>query len=691
MINFELFIEGYKADVASDLPALLTFSIDDVKDFAARSTTFSKTIVLPGTAKNNALLGNIFDFKTENTTFDNLPNVNSNFNAFIGADVLIFQNNIQCLKGTMRLLKILNNKGRYEYEVAVFGELSLFISSTAAHLLEDLDFSDYDHTYNETTIAASWDNASGGSGYYYPLIDYGTYSVNKHDWDFKTFRPALFVKEYIDKIFSTNNFTYVSTLFGTTRFKSLIVPHNQKTLTKQSSLLASARVTSSYEVIGTSVGEYFDALTFDSFSGTDFTIDGSNQQITFTGATAIYSAININIAGFYHAAGNVSIKLVKNGDVAHYTLLQTLVATPGDSHYSFSYTIPSEFISPSDYYTIYFDRGIPNVGEDFAVTVDTAEFDFSTISGTQPVNVNYGDIVELNYAIPKNIRQIDFIAGLIKLFNLYIWEDKFDERKLYIEPYPDFYDLNPSNAIDWSYKINRDTTITITPLSELSSRYYNFKYKDDSDYFNDLYKKRYNESYGSRIYDSNYQFGDSSNSLEILFSGTPLVGYGGEDKVYSTIFKKSGDTEEIIDSNIRILVAKKVTDVSSWDIKDDTTVLDSYTDYGYGGHLDDPDSPASDLNFGAPKELFFTLVSGDLSANQFNVYWSAYMAEITSQHSKLISASFRLNAMDIFNLDFSKLIYLDGSLFRLNKIEDYNATIEDECKAELLKVINTQY
>src|SRR5438046_425941 len=103
MINFELFIEGYKADVNTDLPAMLTFALDDVKDFAARSTTWSKTIVLPGSGRNNALLGNIFELNSANTTDDDLPNISTNFNAFKGASILIFQNNIQCLKGTLRL------------------------------------------------------------------------------------------------------------------------------------------------------------------------------------------------------------------------------------------------------------------------------------------------------------------------------------------------------------------------------------------------------------------------------------------------------------------------------------------------------------------------------------------------------------------------------------------------------------
>jgi hypothetical protein len=50
-----------------------------------------------------------------------------------------------------------------------------------------------------------------------------------------------------------------------------------------------------------------------------------------------------------------------------------------------------------------------------------------------------------------------------------------------------------------------------------------------------------------------------------------------------------------------------------------------------------------------------------------------------------------LKAADIFNLDFSRLIYIDGALFRLNNITDYNPMDIGITKAEFLKVIETTY
>jgi hypothetical protein len=117
----------------------------------------------------------------------------------------------------------------------------------------------------------------------------------------------------------------------------------------------------------------------------------------------------------------------------------------------------------------------------------------------------------------------------------------------------------------------------------------------------------------------------------------------------------------------------------------------SQTEYGYAGHLDDPDAPASDIGFGVPKELYFGLVSGDLTANLFNTYYSPYLAEITDKDSRLLTAEFRLTIQDIYDLNFQKLIYIDGALFRLSKVIDWNTGGDDLTKCELLKVVNLIY
>jgi acetoacetate decarboxylase len=51
----------------------------------------------------------------------------------------------------------------------------------------------------------------------------------------------------------------------------------------------------------------------------------------------------------------------------------------------------------------------------------------------------------------------------------------------------------------------------------------------------------------------------------------------------------------------------------------------------------------------------------------------------------------RLSIADIATLDFGKLVWVDGALWRLHKIVDYNMSEADLCEVQLLKVIEITY
>lgn len=690
----EIFVEGNRLDLTADISSLLTFAIDDVKNFASRSTVFSKTIVLPGTFNNNRIFGNIFETGISNDYDPLLPNIGTNFNAGKSARCYLFQDNIQTFKGTIRMTQINNYRNGLDYEMALNGELTSLSVALSSGFLTDLDFSAYDLLYNETNVSASWNNTPG-SGVYFPLIDYGNYSIDKHDWDIKTFRPALYVKEYIDKMFTAASFRYTCDLFNTDRFKRLIIPHNQKTLLSKSSQIIAATKTTTQNIIVTQTGNTFDPIMWDTHIAGGFTYTAG--EFTYNGATSLNINLNWFIQGTRTSAtpGTFTAQVRKKTGAGPFVVLASATFTaPPTITVNWNWTgSTTTTLITNDVLDIFVKYD--GVGTLMVVTVQAGS-NFM-VSSTVPtlLPVDYGQTITINDSIPQNIRQVDFLLSIVQLFNLYVYESQFDERLILMSPFVDFYSSDSGNAIDWTYKLNRDQAIKIKPLSELNSKIYNFNYKDDTDFWNDLYKKRYNQTYGTHIFDSQFEFASQTNKLELIFASTPLVGYDGEDKVYPTIFKRTGNaptfTEENIDSVIRIMQTKKISGTTAWRIKNGATILSAYNTYGYAGHFDDPDNPDNDLNFGLLQELFFVLVTGDLTKTQFNIYWSSYMAEITDKDSKMLIAKFYLTAKDIFNLDFSKYIVVDGVLFRLNKITDYNTTVPSDCVVELLKVINTAY
>ena len=118
-MNTEIYVENYKLDITSGIDALMTFAIDDIKDFGARNTSFSKTIVVPGTQNNNKVFGNVFDIGQANTTNDGGLNVNTNYNIAKSAKCIIFQGNMQIFKGIIRIMQIVIDKDNIEYELSL--------------------------------------------------------------------------------------------------------------------------------------------------------------------------------------------------------------------------------------------------------------------------------------------------------------------------------------------------------------------------------------------------------------------------------------------------------------------------------------------------------------------------------------------------------------------------------------------
>jgi len=663
---YELFIEGQKADINDQISVQLTFAIDDVANFASRETTFSKQIVLPGTAANHSIFGHVYEMGSNNPFSPGQPNIGAAFNVAQTSRAELRLNGLLILRGIFRLTGIIKDGDFVEYEGALFGELSGLMSEISNKKLEDLDFSAYDHVWDHTAISSSWDNIPG-SGYFYPLIDYGNYrEANNRDYDIGTFRPALYAKEYLDKMFAAAGYSYSSTFLNSSYFKSLIIPQNKKQLTNNNPIALNRNANDQF-----TPGTRNYNLRFIFGDLGLFTTNVNSDEFTLGGSTSISCIIKatVDITSYDGFPTDIRLQIRKGTTV----LKQITISALGE-------------------YELTTDQLTLNVGEMINVrftdlTIGEEMFYDGNlfVETLTPIEriPNVGDTLYVNDSIPKGIFQKDFLSSLVKMFNLYIWEDKENEKRLNIEPYTNYV---TTNDIDWTYKVARDKSWQISPMGNLNGRIFEYKYKDDSDFYNESYKKKFNQNYADRQFDTGFQFSADRISTEIIFASSPLLKYGTNDKYVTPIYKKSNElaAEDRTDSNIRILFSKKKS-ATSWDIKHGGG-NHAKSFYGYAGHLDDPITPTQDLNFGAPGEVYFS--GGNYpSTNLFNRFWSGYIAQIADKDSKILRCYVYLKPIDIAKLDFANPIFIDGVRFRLNKITDYDYTNNELVQVELLKII----
>jgi hypothetical protein len=216
--------KGY-LELANEFPVPLTYNIADVKDISSKNGSYSKTIKLPATKINNELLGNLFNINIEDSTFDINRKV----------ECIIVANDIVVMDGYFKLVSVdkeaktqTDDEELMYYNAQVFDEATNFYDTLGDALLEDLDFSQYNHIYSASTVLGSSAHTAANI-WTYPMLYNGDGSGY---YQIEDFYPAIYAKAYVDKIFQDSEYSYESDfLEGTTYdglFTKLIIPFNQE-------------------------------------------------------------------------------------------------------------------------------------------------------------------------------------------------------------------------------------------------------------------------------------------------------------------------------------------------------------------------------------------------------------------------------------------------------------------------------
>jgi len=213
-------------DVEQNVPLPLNFSLAEVKDISKRNSSYSKTIILPGTKNNNELLGMIFEV---NIRFNDCT-----FKINRKVEATIFQNDQPVLSGWFKLINInkvspsdISFDENIQYECVLFSNQAGIYDRIKDLDIADIDLSAYDHILSLSAITASTTNT------YDDVYKYIWHYTSDDKYRVGDFRPAVFVKPIWDRIFQQAGFTYtwdndpVNTL---TKFQKLLLPTNTKDL-----------------------------------------------------------------------------------------------------------------------------------------------------------------------------------------------------------------------------------------------------------------------------------------------------------------------------------------------------------------------------------------------------------------------------------------------------------------------------
>ena len=544
-------------DLFADEEIKVSNNVTDLFDIGAVPGTFTRTITLPGTKKNNKFFEQYYDISVVEP---DIFNTNQKVEAYIDFD------GIYLVNGYLQLTKVsvYENKFVDSYEVNLFGIVSNFSVDANRLFLTDLDnLSIYNHTSSLSNISASWqgDLFSGsiryaltdsGTGIYYALTkDFLGIDDNEGALNVQNFKPAIKVKTVWDGVFDKLGFTYTSSFFEQDLFDNMymILNNNLKypvypnvNLETLGQFKVNNNSSSFQDLVLTSnnyIGFPANSLEYD-YSGV-VTL-GSPLTVTIPKDSKLNARLNLvfsvsastspagsGIPAFYLEYVNGNDASVINTQVLANinTYLGTLQAARANT-VTETFELPLDFQIPElpanvpvQIYIKQIAQGVNN----FTVRLNPSSARVGT--SLQVMSLNQGaddEILNVPFNMPygtSGIKLIDFVRGIQKKFNLVMYEDKTVPNQFKVETFNTWY--KEGEYKNFNQYIDLNEKVEFIPASTLAVNKLNFTDTQDNDYVSTLWQRTYNRTFGQAILiDTGSYFSQGEFKVQNTMAAGPL-------------------------------------------------------------------------------------------------------------------------------------------------------------------------
>jgi len=293
------------------------------------------------------------------------------------------------------------------------------------------------------------------------------------------------------------------------------------------------------------------------------------------------------------------------------------------------------------------------------------------------------DTVLMEYNAP-DMKQIDFITSIQKMFNLVFVADKTLPNTLKIEPMVEY--IASGNTLDWSQKLDLSKDIMYSPTTDLQKAKFSFTYASDSDFFNSVYTDN-GRVYGRyEVTEADFEvineFATGEEKVELAFASTPSAPVENTDVVVPKFLNAEG---QFVQPKPRILYyfadffVNMFDEVSGDVVQTAVKCLNNYSTMN--ATVSD-----SDLNF-APEIPPHTIVANPYN-NLYNRWWRNYYRELFDGQARILEGMFALTLNDIFSFQFSDKIWIIDSWWRVLEIQGYVVGEQDMTKVKLIRVLD---
>ena len=557
---FKLIANGTQLDLFDDEDILISDNVTGLFDLGVLPSDFTRQITVPGTKKNNAFFEHVYDISIINPY---LFATNTKVPCYLDFDSIYLSD------GYLQLNKvnILANKFIDSYEITIFGGLSSFARDINRFYLTDLtSLSQYNHTASLDNISASWSNNLFSGNIVYPLADYGSayqYTRTQNNLfgiddvegglSVQNFKPAIRVKPVLDAIFQEAGYTYTSSFMNKPFMDDVYMICNNALqypefsgvdLETYGKIKVGAISGSGMTNVPLPSGSFVTLPWYNKLSDPqNFYNNAAYRVEKKTNLSGILN-INVNVScsvnnmpGTLSANGRWQIRMVETGSLTVYSTraIQSYITffdqlqNSRQGGINTTYELATQFvmqeIPPGNYYFQLMQSPNSAAGTLPLVTLDPNSTTKSFLQIKEVKQAADGRIMDIPSNMPfatTGIKQIDFLVGLQRKFNLVIYPNKTRLNEFIIETFNDWY--KQGEIKDFNRYINLDKNIECVPANNLAVNKLNFGDALDTDYVSQQFSKQANREYGKAYYtDTTNFFSQGELTVKTTFASGPLL------------------------------------------------------------------------------------------------------------------------------------------------------------------------
>lgn len=628
-------------------PVQLTYQFADLTEVNAARSTYTQTFRVPLTERNSDIFGAV----------NSLASV-TNYDIKKRMPARLMEGGVTLVSGYVQIKRFIKQKGRYlDVEITFFGESANLSRALGDAMISDLDLSAYNLTTSAANVQTTW---GSGQPIRFGVVDRGQNWAGSTTWaaaqtGLQPTDLTGFIDVYVllQEIFDQNGLTFQSDFFDGLGDKLYMMLN-----------------------AGGKVNKYTDVADDVLFNV------GLTSNLTFSNTT--YTAFNYAETGsFFDPGNNVSAGVFTAPYTGNYqfkvrvkfaTIPATgqvdVILTKNGAYFTDVLSLPVSSISTAVNYLLFTPFFTLNAGDTIDVryktTAGTGSFVGSGLTNQPTTNFELysvqltGAIYDVAANAPE-IKQIEFLMGLQRMFNLVFIPDPNIANHFYIEPFADYVAFG--NTIDWTEKLALDKDVVIAPTSDIQKRKYLYNMATGGDFISTAIVNSLGRAYGQmEIRDTGNDFAVGEEVIQSPFASFIACPVPQTD--FPILREMNQDTTPIDKPKPRLAFWNGKITLGNWYF---AGVLQSEFPTFTECEKFIPTIDAIDLNFGYdPKFRYVPAHSRDALWWRF---WYPLTGELYSRDARTMEAYFKLNPQDIVTFSWANRVFIENALWRVLSME----------------------